>query len=87
MNSSFEVIGLPTGIIRAGDSFTDRIIEAAEKTCGSFLDGDILVLAETAVATAEGSVITLASVHPTDKAKELAEKYHMDPRTVEVVLA
>lgn len=86
MNSSYEVIGLPTGIIRAGDPFTDRIIGTAKKTCGGFEDGDILVLAETAVATAEGSVITLASVHPTEKAKDLAEKYHMDPRTVEVVL-
>jgi len=47
----------------------------------------VLVLAETAVATAEGHVIRLDSVTPSCRAEELAGKYHMDPRTVEVVLA
>ncbi|MFA6364042.1 coenzyme F420-0:L-glutamate ligase [Methanoregula sp.] len=86
MNTSFTVIGLSTGIIRPRDPFTDRIIDAAKKTCGGFHNGDILVLAETAVATSEGNVVRLDSVTPSPHARELAEKYHMDPRTVEVVL-
>jgi len=87
MNSSFTVIGLLTGIIRPNDSIADCVIAAAQKTCGGFFDGDILVLAETAVATAEGNVIELASVTPSVRAQELAHQYHMDSRTVEVVLA
>ena len=87
MNSSFTVIGLSTGIIRPHDPFTDRIIAAADATCRGFAEGDILILAETAVATAEGNVVRLDSVTPSPRAQELAEKYHMDPRTVEVVLA
>jgi len=87
MNSSFTVIGLSTGIIRPKDSIADRVIAAAKKTCGGFLEGDILVLAETAVATAEGNVIALASVTPSARAEELAVQYCMDPRTVEIVLA
>lgn len=87
MNPSFSVTGLSTGIIRSGDPFTDRIIAAAESACGGVADGDILVLAETAVATAEGNVIRLDTVTPSPKALELAERYHMDPRTVEVVLS
>ena len=87
MNSSFTVIGLSTGIIRPNDSIADRVIAAARKTCGDFYDGDILVLAETAVATAEGNVIALASVTPSPRAQELAAQYSMDPRTVEIVLA
>lgn len=87
MKSSYSVIGLSTGIIRPHDPFVDRIIAAAETAAGGFSDGDILVLAETAVATAEGHVIRLDSVTPSPRAKELAEKYHMDPRTTEVVLA
>ncbi len=86
MNSSFTVIGLSTGIIRPKDSIADRVIAAAKKTCGGFLDGDILVLAETAVATAEGNVIALASVTPSARAEELAAQYSMDPRTVEIVI-
>ena len=86
MNPSFSVTGLSTGIIRPHESFTDRIIVAADAACGGFADGDILVLAETAVATAEGNVVRLDSVTPSPHARELAERYHMDPRTVEVVL-
>lgn len=86
MNPSFRVFGLATGIIRSGDSLAGRVMAAAEAACGGFLDGDILVLAETAVATAEGSVIRLADITPSPRARELAAQYHMDPATTEVVL-
>jgi len=86
MNSSFEVFGLATGIIKSGEPIADRVIAAAEKTCGGFEEGDVLVLAETAVATSEGNVIRLADITPSPKAEELGEKYHIDPRTAEIVL-
>jgi len=86
MNSVFEVYGLQTGIIIPGDSLAERVIASAQGTCSGFCDGDILVLAETAVATAEGNVIELSSITPSRRAQELAVQYHMDARTVEVVL-
>jgi coenzyme F420-0:L-glutamate ligase/coenzyme F420-1:gamma-L-glutamate ligase len=86
MNNSFEVFGLSTDIIAIGDSISDRVIAAADQVCRGFKDGDILVLAETAVATAEGNVITLSTIVPSVQAKQLGEKYQMDPRTVEVVI-
>lgn len=86
MNTSFEVFGLPTGIIRSGESITDRVIAAAKKTCNGFLDGDILVLAETAVSTSEGNVIRLADITPSAHALRLAEKHQIDPAVAEVVL-
>jgi coenzyme F420-0:L-glutamate ligase len=86
VNPSFEVFGLPTGIIASGDPIAARVIEAADKTCGGFEEGDIIVLAETAVATAEGNVIRLADIIPSERAQELGERYQIDPSTVEVVL-
>jgi coenzyme F420-0:L-glutamate ligase/coenzyme F420-1:gamma-L-glutamate ligase len=86
MNASFEVFGLSTGIIRSGDPIAGRVIAAAQTICGGFRDGDILVLAETAVATAEGNIIRLAEITPSDHARRLAEQYRMDPATAEVVL-
>jgi coenzyme F420-0:L-glutamate ligase len=86
MNRSFEVFGIPTGIITTGDSIADRVVAAARKACSGFKEGDILVLAETAVATAEGNVIALSTITPSERAQELAARYQMDPRTVEVVL-
>ena len=86
MNSSFEVFGLSTGIIRSGDPIAERVIEAAEKACGGFEEGDVLVLAETAVATSEGNVIRLDTITPSPRAQEMAERYRLDPRTAEVVI-
>ena len=86
MNASYTVFGLPTGIIRSGESLAGRVVAAAGKACGGFRTGDVLVLAETAVATSEGNVIRLADIVPSDRARELAAKYRMDPATAEVVV-
>ena len=86
MNTSFEVFGLSTGIIRNGDSIAERAADAADRQCNGVCEGDILVFAETAVASAEGNIIDLATITPSSHAIELGEKYLMDPRTAEVVL-
>ena len=86
MNSSFTVIGLSTELIRSGDSVADCMIAAAQRACGGFNDGDILVLAETAVATSEGNIIPLSTITPSGWAEKLAAQYQMDPRIVEVIL-
>jgi len=62
------------------------MVAAAQHACGGFKDGDILVLAETAVATAEGNIIPLSTITPSAWAEKLAAQYQMDPRVVEVVL-
>jgi len=87
VNTSFSVFGLKTGLITSGDDVADRIIAAANRAdCIGIRDGDIIVLAESMVATAEGRVVPLAAVTPSQRAEELAQKYDMDPCTAEVVL-
>ena len=87
MKTSFSVIGVRTPLIRAGDNLTSVIIGAArEGPAGGLADGDILVIAESPVATAEGRAVRLDGIVPSDRAKELAGKYGMDPRLAEVVI-
>jgi len=86
VNTSFKVFGLSTGIIRSGDSIAARAADAADRQCGGIHEGDILVFAETAVASAEGNIIDLTTITPTPRAEELGKKYQMDSRTAEVVL-
>ncbi len=84
---SFSVYGLATALIRAGDDVTDHLIAAAgHSECRGFLTGDVVVIAESAVATAEGRAIDLDTIEPSDEALRLAERYRMDPRAVEVIL-
>jgi coenzyme F420-0:L-glutamate ligase/coenzyme F420-1:gamma-L-glutamate ligase len=87
MNPGFQVIGVKTPLIRAGDDLPAILVRAAgESPAGGFTDGDILIIAESPVATAEGRAVTLGRVVPSARARELAGRYSMDPRLAEVVL-
>jgi coenzyme F420-0:L-glutamate ligase/coenzyme F420-1:gamma-L-glutamate ligase len=71
------VEGLPE--IGAGDDLAALIAERAE-----LRDGDVLVVAQKVVSKAEGRVVELADVGPSDEARALAGGE--DPRRLEVVL-
>ena len=71
------VEGLPE--IRAGDDLAALIAERAE-----LREGDVLVVAQKVVSKAEGRVVQLADVEPSDQARALAGGE--DPRRLEVVL-
>jgi coenzyme F420-0:L-glutamate ligase/coenzyme F420-1:gamma-L-glutamate ligase len=72
------VEGLPE--IREGDELGALIAAAA-----AFEDGDVLCVAHKIVSKAEGRVVRLAEVEPSDEARELAGETG-DPRRLEVVL-
>lgn len=87
MSGWFSVYALHTGLIHDGDDLTEKVLAAADTApCRGVQDGDILLLAESAVATAEGRVVKLDSVTPSPEALALAERYHLEPRIAEVVL-
>ena len=71
------VEGLPE--IREGDDLAELIAARADLE-----DGDVLVVAQKAVSKAEGRVVRLAEVEPSDDARRLAGGE--DPRRLEVIL-
>ncbi len=83
---SFSVFGLSTPLINIGDDIVSVTAAAAESAAGGFAEGDILVVAESPLATAEGRVIRLADIVPTAEAEALAEEYSIDVQLAEVVL-
>ena len=86
MKVEFQVRGVSTGIIRPGDNIVSALVAALSGTGDAILEGDIIVIAESALATAEGRLVDLGSVNPSARAVALAEEYKMDPREVEVVI-
>jgi len=78
------VIGLP--IIKRGDDLGVLICEAAAKQGTPIEDGDIIVVTHVIVSRAEGNVINLDEVIPSEFAKNIAEETGKDPALVEVVL-
>lgn len=83
---SMQMFGIRTALIKTGDDIVEILSDAFENGECMPQDGDILVLAESAVATAEERVVQLCDVAPTAKAKELAQKYELDAREMELIL-
>jgi coenzyme F420-0:L-glutamate ligase/coenzyme F420-1:gamma-L-glutamate ligase len=80
----FAVENLP--LIKKGDNLGKLIVEAAKKQNTPIEEKDIIVVTHVVVSKAEGNVINLDKVKPSEKAKEIAQKTNKDPALVEVIL-
>ena len=78
------VMGLP--IIKEGDDLGELIYRAAEKQGTPIEEGDIIVVTHVIVSRAEGNIINLDEVTPSDFAKSIALEFDRDPAHIEVVL-
>jgi coenzyme F420-0:L-glutamate ligase/coenzyme F420-1:gamma-L-glutamate ligase len=74
--------GIPE--VRDGDDLAALLGEAIARA-GGLEAGDVLVVAQKVVSKAEGRVVDLTQIEPSDQARELAADH--DPRHLEVVLA
>ena len=73
---------IPVGGLPEIEPGADLAALIAERT--QLEPGDVVVVAQKAVSKAEGRVVRLADVEPTDRARELAAD--ADPRHVQVIL-
>lgn len=84
--TSFLTVGIRTRIIHAGDDLVEALLGGILQTdAGCFAGGDIVVVAESAVATSEGRIVCLDTVKPDQESIRLGERYGIDPRLIEVV--
>ncbi len=82
--SLFVIPGLPE--IRKGQDLAKLIALAVRRMNIALEDGDILVVAQKIVSKAEGRVVRLSTVRPSQEARALAKKLSNDPRLIEVIL-
>jgi len=75
--------GLPE--VTPGDDLAALLGAAAERDGIRLTDG-VLVVAQKVVSKAEGRLVRLADVEPSEKARRIAAEDDKDPRAVEVVL-
>jgi coenzyme F420-0:L-glutamate ligase/coenzyme F420-1:gamma-L-glutamate ligase len=74
------------GEIGPGDDLAGIIGEAAAATGVTLTDDDVVVVTQKIVSKAEGRLVDLATVEPSDFARDWAERWERDARQVEVVL-
>ncbi len=80
--SVWPVTGLPE--VRAGDDLAALIV--ARLMEDPLRDRDVVVVAQKIVSKAEGRVVALSSVTPSERATQMAAEAAKDPRALEVVL-
>jgi len=80
----FPVKGIPD--IKKGDDLGRLIAGKVEDQGDQFQQGDIAVISQKIVSKAEGRVLPLSKIIPSDFAKTIANETGKDPRQVEVVL-
>jgi coenzyme F420-0:L-glutamate ligase / coenzyme F420-1:gamma-L-glutamate ligase len=71
--------------IRAGDDLAALIVASAGPR-EPLRDGQIVVIAHKVISKAEGAVVDLSTVTPSERAGELASEQDKDARAVQVVL-
>lgn len=76
--------GVP--LVREGDDLDAITLQAMARTALTFDHRDVLVVAQKIVSKAEGRLVRLDSVTPSNRARELAETLEKDPRLVELIL-
>jgi coenzyme F420-0:L-glutamate ligase/coenzyme F420-1:gamma-L-glutamate ligase len=82
-----EVIALD-GIpeVAPGDDLAALIVEASRSAGMTVHEADVLVVTQKIVSKAEGRLVDLATVEPSDLARDWAARWGKDARQVEVVL-
>jgi coenzyme F420-0:L-glutamate ligase/coenzyme F420-1:gamma-L-glutamate ligase len=78
------VEGLP--IIKEGDDIAKIICDTAKQQKTPIENGDIIVITHVFASRAEGNIVNLDTVVPSEFAKAWAQKFDKDPALVEVVL-
>ncbi|MBT3390057.1 MAG: coenzyme F420-0:L-glutamate ligase [Chloroflexi bacterium] len=73
-------------LIQPGDDLTLMILDALHCANVELVNGDVLVLAQKIVSKAEGRMVDLSTVEPSQTAQDLAAETHKDPRVVELIL-
>ena len=80
----FAVTGLP--VMNKGDDLASLICQAAEKQGTPVQNGDVIIITHVVVSRAEGNVVNLETITPSEFAKTFAKTTHKDSRLVEVIL-
>ncbi len=84
---TINIIGLEDfPLVKVGDDLARIIVETAKKNTAPIEDGDIVVVAQKVVSKAEGRVVKLRDIKPSERAKKMAKVVSKDPRFVELVL-
>jgi coenzyme F420-0:L-glutamate ligase/coenzyme F420-1:gamma-L-glutamate ligase len=73
-------------LITKGDNIAELIFKAAKEQNTPLQENDVIVVTHVVVSKAEGNVVNLDAVSPSEQAKKIAQQTGKEPEVVEVIL-
>ncbi len=81
-----EIFGIKTGLLKPGEDIIESLRRGLDGAGIKLMDGDVIVVSESFVATGEGRVVSLSGITPSARAISLASRYEKDPAEMELIL-
>jgi coenzyme F420-0:L-glutamate ligase / coenzyme F420-1:gamma-L-glutamate ligase len=78
------IAGIP--MVQRGDNLAELILRALDEMGLKLAHGDILTVCQKIVSKAEGRLVSLKDIEPSEMARRFAARWDKDPRAVELVL-
>ena len=86
-SSDLRVIPIPVADeILPGDILADKLLASLRRRRLSLQTGDIVIIKHKVVSKAEGRLVDLATIHPSDESTAWAKQYSLDARVIELAL-
>jgi coenzyme F420-0:L-glutamate ligase/coenzyme F420-1:gamma-L-glutamate ligase len=81
-----QILAIKSRLIKPKDNLVDIFLQGVQKLGLKLESSDIVAVSSKAVASAQGRLIRLKDINPSDRAKELSEKFLFTPEFAELVL-
>ena len=81
-----RLYAVKTRIIKTGDDTVEVILESLREQNLNLENNDVLAITSKIIAYAEGRVVKLSDIDPSDRAKELAKQFSLQPEFAELIL-
>ena len=81
-----RLYAVKTRIIKTGDDTVEVILESLREQNLNLENNDVLAITSKIIACAEGRIVKLSDVEPSDRAKELAKQFSLQPEFAELIL-
>ena len=83
---NMKFYAIKTDIVKAGDDLVQIILGSLKAQGLQLEDKDVLVLTSKIVSYAQGRLVKLSKVNPSEKAKRFARKFSLKPEFAELIL-
>lgn len=86
MKKQMRLYAVKTHVIEFGENVVETILESLKRQNLPLEDNDVVAITSKIISLVEGRVVKLSDVKPSDKAKEIAEKFSLQPEFAELIL-